>query len=113
MSDKTVQIIETNVKHNTEDIRELKRRLELVEGNVENLKIDNTGTKQSLNHVYGTISRLETSLETLSNKFDLDRESRHQEQIAQLKEYKGAVWQIGIYLTCVIAGAFLLLKFGL
>lgn len=113
MSDRTLEIIETNLKHNTEDIRDLKRRLEIVEGNVENLKIDNTGTKQSLNHVYSTVSRLENSIEALNNKFDLDRESRHQEQITQLKEYKGAVWQIGIYLTCVIAGAFLLLKFGL
>jgi|GEM_PF-5797973 len=113
MSDRGMEILEQNVKHNTEDIRELKRRVEAHDSDVENLKIDNHSMKQNLNHVFNTLTRFESTLETLNKKFDDDKAERHRDQIAQLKEYKGAVWQVGIYLTCVLIGGFLLFKFGL
>jgi chromosome segregation ATPase len=108
-----MEILETNVKHNTEDIRELKKRVDTHEASISDLKIDSHSTKQNFGHVFNTLNKFESTLEKLDEKFDEDKKERHLNQIDQLKQYKSAVWQVGIYLSCVIIAGFLLMEFGL
>ena len=113
MGEPNMDILESNVKHNTEDIREIKKRMHHTEQDVSDLKIDSHSAKQNFGHVFNSLSKVESSMEDLSKKFDADRSERHKDQVEQMKQYKSAVWQVGIYLSCVIIGGFLLMQFGL
>lgn len=95
MSDKDVRLLEQNVKHNMEDIRELKKRVGSVEESVSDLKTNQQITNQSVSHVMEMLSELKVSFQTLDDKMDKDREE-------QLKAYKKATWQVAIAIIVAI-----------
>lgn len=106
MGEQTMQLIEQNVKHNVEDIREVKKRLSRVEGEVNDLKANHQVSQQTMAHVMDTLNDLKGNFKILDDKI----QSSNNEQ---LKQYKTAVWQVGITIIATIVGAGLLVVFGL
>lgn len=83
-----VQLLEQNVKHNMDDIRDVKKRLERVEGDVHDLKTNQQVTNQNILHVMDTLSDLKAGFKELDGKFDATNTEN-------LKQYKTIVWQVG------------------
>ncbi|MBS4200269.1 hypothetical protein KHA93_11570 [Bacillus sp. FJAT-49732] len=101
-----MQLLEQNVKHNTEDIREVKKRLARVENDVHDLRTNQQVSNQSLSHVMDTLSDLKIGFKELDSKMDASN-------MEQLKEYKNAVWKVGATIIATVIGGFLLFSFGL
>ncbi|CDQ39563.1 hypothetical protein [Virgibacillus salexigens] len=101
-----VKLIEQNVKHNVEDIRELKKRVNAVEKEVHDVKATQQVTNQSVSHIMETLSELKSGVKELDGKIDASN-------IEQLKEYKNAVWKVGITIIGTVIAGFLLFSFGL
>lgn len=106
MGEQYVQIIETNVQHNTEDIRELKKRVDRVEHDISDVKTNQQVTNQSITHVMDTLTDLKAGFKELDNKMDAS-------SMEQLKEYKNAVWKVGITVIAAVIGGFFLFTLGL
>lgn len=106
MGEQNMQLIEQNVKHNVEDIREVKKRLSAVEGEVNDLKANHQVSQQTMAHIMDTLNDLRSNFMVLDNKIEKSNNE-------QLKQYKTAVWQVGITIIATIVGAGLLLAFGL
>ena len=106
MGEHKMDILETNVKHNTEDIRELKKRMSKAETDVNDLKTNLQVTNQTMTHIMETLSELKSDFKTIDEKMDKN-------QIEQLKEYKNGVWKIGVTVIGTLIAGFLLFFFGL
>lgn len=106
MSEPKMDIIETNVQHNMEDIRELKKRMNKTENDVSDLKTNQQVTNQTMNHIMDTLNDLKNDFKTIDDKLDKN-------QIEQLQEYKNGVWKIAITVTGALIAGFLLFFFGL
>lgn len=106
MGEPTMDILETNVKHNTEDIRELKKRMENTERDVSDLKANLQVTNQTMTHIMESINELKSDFRIIDDKLDKN-------QIEQLQEYKNGVWKIGVTVISALIGGFLLFFFGL
>ena len=106
MGEKSMDILETNVKHNTEDIRELKKRMENTERDVSDLKANLQVTNQTMTHIMESINELKSDFRIIDDKLDKN-------QIEQLQEYKNGVWKIGVTVISALIGGFLLFFFGL
>lgn len=102
MSERNVELLEQNVKHNMEDIRELKKRVGKMEEDVSDLKTNQQITNQNITHVSSALNELKASFKELDEKMDKERDQ-------QLKDYKKAVWQVAI----AIITAFLLIQLGI
>ncbi|GAQ18043.1 bdr protein [Oceanobacillus picturae] len=101
-----VQLIEQNVQHNVEDIRELKKRVERVEHDISDVKATQQVTNQSISHVMETLTDLKAGFKELDNKMDTSN-------MEQLKEYKNAVWKVGVTVIATVVGGFLLFALGI
>lgn len=106
MGEPSLDILESNVKHNTEDIRELKKRMNKAESDVSDLKANHQVTNQTLTHVMSTLDELKSDFKSINEKLDKN-------QIEQLQEYKTGVWKIGITVIGALISGFLLFYFGL
>ena len=106
MGEKSMDILETNVKHNTEDIRELKKRMTRAETDVSDLKASQQVTNQTVGHIISTLEELKKDFRSIDKKID-------ENQIEQLKEYKSGVWKIGATVIGGLILGFLLFFFGL
>lgn len=102
MSDSKMDIIETTVKHNVEDIRELKKKVEKHEGEISDLKTNQRVTTNALDTLTTSINELKLNFSKLNDKLDHDKED-------QLKQYKSAIWKVAI----AIITAFFLISLGL
>lgn len=100
-----MDILESNVKHHSEDIRELKKRVDRHDGEISDLRTNQQVTNQSLSHVMDTLSELKNEFKTIDKKID-------ENQIEQLKEYKNGVWKIGVTVIGGLAVGFLFFFFG-
>lgn len=100
-----MDILHTNVKHNTEDIRELKKRTERNESDISDLKTNQQVTNQSMQHMMDTLNGLKTDFKEIDKKMD-------ENQIEQLKEYKNGVWKIGVVVIGGLILGFLAFFFG-
>ena len=105
MGENKMDILETNVKHNTEDIRELKKRMNKTEGDVSDLKAGHQVTNQTLTHVMKSLDELKNEFKTIDDKMDKN-------QIEQLQAYKNGVWKIGATVIGGLILGFLLFFFG-
>lgn len=106
MGEKDMQLIEQSVKHNVEDIRELKERVSRSESDISDLKANLQVTSQTLTHVMSTLEELKSDFKSVNDKLDKN-------QIEQLQEYKTGVWKIGATVIAGIVTAFILFYFGL
>ena len=106
MGENSMDILETNVKHNTEDIRELKKKVERHDGDISDLKANLQVTNQTMTHIMDTLNELKSDFRTIDDKIDKN-------QIEQLQEYKNGVWKIGVTVIAALIGGFLLFFFGL
>ena len=104
MGEQHVQLLEQNVKHNMEDIRELKKRVSKVEENVFDLKTNQQIANQSIAHVMETLSELKVGFKELDEKMDENSSD-------QLKAYKTVVWQVGGSIIATIIGGIILAVF--
>ena len=102
VGEKDVQLLEQTVKHNAEDIRELKKRVNYIERDISEVKADHQLTKQNMAHILETLSELKTSFRTLDNKLEKDKEE-------QLRAYRSATWKVAI----AVISAVLLIQLGL
>jgi len=100
-----MDILQTNVQHNTEDIRELKKRMDRTEDDVGNLKAGHQVTNQTLSHVMSTLEELKSEFKSIDDKMDKN-------QIEQLQAYKNGVWKIGATVIGGLILGFLLFFFG-
>lgn len=101
-----MQLIEQNVKHNVEDLRELKKRVHRVESDVHDLKTNQQVSNQTMTHIMDTLNDLKSNFSVLDNKIQTSNNE-------QLKQYKTAVWQVGGTIIATIIGAAFLFVFGL
>lgn len=101
-----MDILETNVKHNTEDIRELKKIVGKNSDDISDLKTNQQVTNQTMHHIMDTLNDLKSDFRTIDDKMDKN-------QIEQLQEYKNGVWKIGVTVISALIGGFLLFFFGL
>jgi len=101
-----MDILETNVKHNTEDIRELKKRVSRHDEDINDLKTNLQVTNQTMIHISDTLNDLKNEFKTIDDKMDKN-------QIEQLQAYKNGVWKIGVSVISALIGGFLLVYFGL
>ena len=106
MGETSLDILESNVKHNTEDIRELKKRMNRAESDVSDLKTSQQVSNQTLTHVMSTLEELKGDFKSINEKIDRN-------QIEQLQEYKTGVWKIGITVIGSLISGFLLFYFGI
>lgn len=97
-----MDIIETNVKHNTEDIRELKKKVEKHESSINDLNLNQRVTTNALDAVTTSINELKINFSKLTEKLEQDKEE-------QLQQYKSAIWKVAI----AIITAFFLISLGL
>ena len=104
-----MDILETNVKHNTEDIRELKRRVTKNENDVSDLKTNQQVTQNSLYSLIESLNKMDRKIEDMDKKQDEDRKERTQAEIENLKSYKSLIWKV----AGVIIAAIILVQFGL
>lgn len=102
MGETNMSLIEKSIEHNTEDIRELKKKVSHHDKEIGDLKINQRVTSNTLNSLTESINDLKTSFKELDRKMDKDKEE-------QLKAYKSAVWKVGI----AIITAFFLIQLGL
>src|SRR5699024_10540113 len=100
-----MDILESNVKHNTEDIRELKKRMNRTETDVSDLKTGQQVTNQTVGHIMSTLEELKSYFKSINEKIDKN-------QIEQLQEYKNGVWKIGGTVIGGLILGFLLFYFG-
>ena len=92
MGEENVQLIEQNVANNTQDIRELKKKMERMEENVSELKSNQKLTQQSITHIMTGLDELKQSFKGLDDKMDKNQEE-------QFASYKSFVWKVGATIT--------------
>lgn len=102
MGEPSMQLIESNVQHNTEDIRDLKKRIGKAEGDINDLKANQQLSQHTMNSVMESVNELKISFKAFDEKLDKERED-------QLKQYKSAIWKVAI----AIVTAFILIQLGL
>lgn len=102
MNEPTVHLVESNVQHNTEDIRDLKKRLDRAEEDINGLKTNQQLSQHTMNSVMESVNELKISFKAFDEKMDKERED-------QLKQYKSAIWKVAI----AIITAFILIQLGL
>lgn len=104
MGEQHVQLLEQNVKHNSEDIRELKKRVSRMEETIHDVKANQQIANQSIAHVMETLSELKAGFKELDTKMDENSSD-------QLKQYKAVVWQVGGSIIATIIGGIVLAVF--
>ncbi|CDQ22562.1 hypothetical protein [Halobacillus karajensis] len=92
MGEENVQLIEQNVQHNTEDIRELKKKVERVENDVSELKSNHKLTQQSITHIMTGLDELKAGFKEIDDKMDKNQEK-------QFQSYKTFMWKVGATIT--------------
>lgn len=101
-----VQLLEQNVKHNVEDIQEVKKRLNRMESDVHDLKANQQVANQTMRHVMDSLNDLKSDFKVLNDSIQTSN-------IDQLKQYKTSVWQVGGVIIATIIGAMILFFIGL
>lgn len=113
MGEQHVQLIEKNVANNTEDIRELKKEMERVKGDVVELKSTSKLMQQSQTHLMDNISELKGSVKALGDKWEEKWEKEKEDEAKRYEQDRRdrnkALWQIGT--TIIIA--MILVQLGL
>ena len=113
MGEQHVQLIEKNVANNTEDIRELKREMERVKGDVVELKSTSKLMQQSQAHLMENISELKGSVKALGDKWEekwekeKDEEQKRYEQ--DRRDQRNRWWGLAFLLI----GAMLMIQLGI
>lgn len=122
MGEENVELIEQDMGHLKEDMRETKKRLDKMEGEVNQLISSNQLMQQSQTHLMENMSELKGSIKVLSDKWDekwekedLRREKEKEEQLSRYKdekadrakEMRNFGWKV--FAGIIIAGASLLL----
>lgn len=95
-----VKLLEKTVQHNVDDIRELKKQLERNTGDIHDLKVNQQVTQNSVGAIQESINELKLNFKQLDQKMDKDREE-------QLKQYKSAIWKVGIAIVSAVFLMFL------
>lgn len=103
----SLELVEQNVKNNTEDIRELKEWRYKADRQINKIDSDNQLNKQNITHVMTTLSKMEGDIKTLSAKFDQNNEKQSKATEDQLASIKGWLWKFAVGLAVVIVGGFL------
>ena len=113
MGENKMDILETNVQHNTEDIRELKKKVDRHDYEISDVKTNVKVQSTTLGAMVESINEIKSSLKEESRKRQEDKEEetkrRNKEQEEQLKQYKNAIWKVAI----AIITAFFLISLGL
>ncbi|RDW18049.1 hypothetical protein CWR48_10620 [Oceanobacillus arenosus] len=102
MGEPAVQLIEQSVKNNTQDIREMKKEIDKLKGDVSDVKSNQQLTNQNVSHILETLSDLKSNFKELDVKLDSDKDE-------QLRKYKSMIWQV----AAAIIIAFILVSLGL
>lgn len=106
LGERTVELIEQNVKHNMDDIRELKKRVNRSESDIHDLKTNQQVSNQTMSHIMESLNDLKSNFKVLDEKIQTSNDE-------QLKQYKTAVWQVGGTIIATIIGAAFLFILGL
>lgn len=93
-----MRLVEKVTQNNIEEIKDLKKRMDRMEEDVQSLKINQTVTSQSVTSIQNLLSELKGDIRSLDDKFNRNNEE-------QLKSYKKMVWQVA---GTIIAAVFLI-----
>ena len=112
MGEPSVQLIESNVQHNTEDIRDLKERVGKVESDVVVLKTNHQLSQHTMSNVMDSVNELKVSFKSFDEKMDKEKEDQQKKEIQRLEDFKESVnkgiWKIIFFIAC----GFIALYFG-
>ena len=102
MGDDNVELLEQTVKHNAEDIKEVRLDFKDLKREFDEFKMKHTVVESNVNQIFTMLSKVEEKMGALENKWD-------QAKADQNKELKGFMWKI----AGVIVGAVFLTVLGL
>ena len=92
MGERSMELLEQNIQHATEDIREVKKRLDRAEDDITQLKSTVQLVQQSQTHIMENISDLKASFNQFSvkweEKWQKEEEERKKEKAEVLKRYQ-------------------------
>lgn len=119
-----MEFMEKSISDNKEDITKLNERVTSVEKDVNRLSTSVEITNQSITAVNGSIQSLNSEVTTLNanvkndfkevNKNIQDRDERfYKQQIAQMNDYKRAIWTVGTGVIGSVVTAIVLLILNL
>ena len=101
MGEENVQLIEQNVSNNTQDIRELKKKMERMEENVSELKSNQKLTQQSITHIMTGLDELKQSFKSLDDKMDTNQKE-------QFDSYKSFMLKISAGIIVTVIGSLII-----
>lgn len=102
VGEKQVEILEQTVKHQSEDIRDIRQEQKDMKKEIDELRMKHTVTDSNVNQFAVMFSKLEEKIMSLETKFQTQRDE-------QLKHYNGAM----IKLFFGLVAAVLLIQLGL
>lgn len=108
MGEHNMELLEQTVKHNVDDVREMKKKVEHIDRDVSDLKTNQQVSQQTMSHVTNTLNNLQGDFKTLNNKIDESNQRMYEDNIDQLKQYKTTVWSVGGAIVASIGGAVIL-----
>lgn len=124
VGDNNVNLHEQSVVNSVEDIRILKKKVDYIERDLNDIK-----TRQQLtDHILGQSmasldtlngdframdNKMEANIKEIQNEIKKSNEKLYEHQIEQLKQYKSTMWTVGGGVILSITGAVITLLFAL
>lgn len=119
MGEQSMELLEQNIQHATEDIREVKKRLDRAEGDIGQLKSTVQLVQQSQGHIMENISELKVSFRNFNEKWEekwqreeVERKKEKEEELRRYqeekadraKELRGFAWKVaaGVVIAAII-----------
>ena len=99
MGDDNVELLEQTVKHNAEDIKEVRLDLKELSKEFDQFKMKHTVVESNVNQIFTMLSKVEEKMGALEGKWDQAKDDQN-------KELKGFILKIAaaIIIAVVIAG---------
>ncbi|WP_077621572.1 hypothetical protein [Sediminibacillus massiliensis] len=113
MGEQQVQLIEKNVANNTDDIRELKEKVEKLRSDVTDLRSSSQLMQQSQTHLMENISELKTGLKALGDKWEEKWEKEKEDEAKRYEQERRDQRNRWWGLAFLLIGAMLLMQLGL
>ncbi|WP_373894475.1 hypothetical protein [Virgibacillus sp. CBA3643] len=97
MGEPSMEVVEQNVMHLSEDVRDIKKRVDKLESDQYDMKTNQSITQHSLNTLTESINDMKIDLKEMRKDMNSDKEQ-------QLDSMKSFMWKFGSGLAVTIVG---------